>query len=65
MPAAAGPETPLGEGGFWLDSVEMLEVVVACEEEFAMTFDAGVPIAASALTSLAHLASAIRMRVER
>ena len=39
-PADSGPATPLSEGGFWLDSVELLEVVVACESEFDITFDA-------------------------
>jgi acyl carrier protein len=38
-PPGAGPDTPLHEGGFWLDSVETLEVIIACEEEFDMVFD--------------------------
>jgi acyl carrier protein len=37
-PAGAGPDTPLGEGGFWLDSVDFVEVVIACEAEFSVTF---------------------------
>src|SRR5262249_14369908 len=33
-PDDAGPDTPLGESGYWLDSVDVLEVLVACEHEF-------------------------------
>jgi hypothetical protein len=29
-PSDAGPETPLGEDGFWLDSIDVLEVILAC-----------------------------------
>ena len=38
-PPDPGPDTPLGEAGFWLDSVDLVEVIVACEEEFGVTFD--------------------------
>ena len=30
----------LTKHGFWLDSIEMLDVVIACESEFDITFDA-------------------------
>jgi acyl carrier protein len=33
-----GRETALREG-LWLDSIELLEVVIACEEEFDFEFD--------------------------
>jgi acyl carrier protein len=39
QPDAAGPDTPLGESGFWLDSVDLLEIVLACEREFDVVFD--------------------------
>mgnify|MGYP001325752158 CR=1 FL=1 len=38
-PAGAGPDTPLTEGGFWLDSVHLLEVFIACEDAFGVVFD--------------------------
>jgi hypothetical protein len=30
-PPDAGPDTPLIHGGFWLDSVSLLELIIACE----------------------------------
>jgi acyl carrier protein len=36
-PANAGPETRLTEG-YWLDSVELLEVLIACEVAFGIAF---------------------------
>jgi acyl carrier protein len=37
-PLHAGPDTRLTEG-YWLDSVELLELVIACESRFGITFD--------------------------
>jgi acyl carrier protein len=39
-PPDSGPQTPLSGAGLRLDSVELLEVVVACECEFGIMFDA-------------------------
>jgi acyl carrier protein len=36
-PADVNPDTRLVDG-FWLDSVEMLEVLLACEQEFGIVF---------------------------
>jgi acyl carrier protein len=38
-PPDAGPDTPLADGGFWLDSLRLLETIIACEEEFGVVFD--------------------------
>jgi acyl carrier protein len=38
-PPGAGPDTPLRDGGFWLDSVDLLEAMIACEAEFEVVFD--------------------------
>ncbi len=38
-PEEVGPDTPLTDGGFWLDSVALVEVIVACEAEFFVEFD--------------------------
>jgi acyl carrier protein len=61
-PAAIGPETPLGDGGFHLDSVELLEVLLACESEIGMTFDGDPTANVLALQNLETLASAVRAR---
>jgi acyl carrier protein len=36
--AGAGADTRLAEG-YWLDSIELLEVLIACEAEFGVVFD--------------------------
>jgi acyl carrier protein len=38
-PVSPGPETSLVEGGFWLDSLALLELLVACEETFGVCLD--------------------------
>jgi acyl carrier protein len=58
-PVESGPATPLSEGGFWLDSVELLEVVVACESEFDITFDATRDFAGDAFETLGTLAALV------
>ena len=37
-PPQADPETRLTEG-YWLDSIELLELVIACESRFGIAFD--------------------------
>lgn len=38
-PGFPGPETALVDGGFWLDSLALLELLVACEETFGVCLD--------------------------
>jgi acyl carrier protein len=57
-PGNVGPDTPLGEDGFWLDSVDILEVLLACEHEFCTSFKAKV--ANETLTTVRSLADAIQ-----
>ena len=58
-PPDIGPETPLGDG-FWLDSVELLEVIVACEQAFGIAFDEANDIESGGLATLGALANLIR-----
>lgn len=60
IPPGAGPATPLWEGGFWLDSVELFEVVLACEEAFGPIFPREREVGREALTTVGSLAAAIR-----
>jgi acyl carrier protein len=48
-PADAGPDTPLTEGGFELDSVEILELIVATELAFDIEIDPTALLPAEAL----------------
>jgi acyl carrier protein len=38
-PVTPGPDTTLAGGGFWLDSLALLELLVACEETFGVCLD--------------------------
>ena len=61
-PSAAGADTTLTEG-YWLDSVEMLEVLVQCENAFGIVFDAKRDFDGSALTSLGSLTELVRSKL--
>ena len=58
-PPDAGPDTPLGDGGFWLDSVDLVELVVACELEFSLNFQGETDITEDALATARTLAELI------
>jgi acyl carrier protein len=61
-PADAGRETPLVNGGYWLDSVALLEVIVACEGEFGIAFDPEADLRHGALATLGSLAGLIEAK---
>jgi acyl carrier protein len=60
MPGDAGADTDLG--GDRLDSVELLELVVACETEFGIVFEAGRDLTSDAVATLGSLAALIRSK---
>jgi acyl carrier protein len=64
-PADAGPDTPLGDGGFWLDSVALVEVVIACEAAFDVVFDPETDFTDQALASVSTLAAVVQARRRR
>jgi acyl carrier protein len=64
-PADAGPDTPLGEAGYWLDSVDIVEVVLASECEFAVTFDGDEDLTARTLSSIRTFAALIAGKLAR
>lgn len=64
-PPGAGLNTPLGEGGFWLDSVGMLEAVLACEAEFDVIFDPETDLTEAALGTVGTLRELIRAKRAR
>jgi acyl carrier protein len=61
-PAGAGPDTPLADGGFWLDSVDLLETVLACEEAFGVVFDSSVDLTDDGLRTVGTLCDLIRTK---
>lgn len=62
-PRDAGPETPLAEDGFWLDSVGLLEMIVACEAEFTVEFDSEHDLTAEALGTVGSLTDVIERKL--
>ena len=61
-PPAATADTPLGDEGFWLDSIAMLEIILACEREFDIVFDWESEITAEMLMTARSLADAVRRK---
>jgi len=61
-PADAGPDTPLTEGGFWLDSVHLLETIIACEEAFEVVFDPETDFTDRTLMTVRRLFDLVRAK---
>lgn len=64
-PAGAGPDSPLGDDGFWLDSIALLELTLACEEAFGITFDPGRDLTRHTLRTVGTLTALIEARAGR
>lgn len=62
VPAHAGLDTRLANG-YWLDSVEMLEVVLECERQFGITFEASRDLTPEALATVDSLAAVVCRRL--
>ncbi len=63
-PRDVGPATPLGDGS-WLDSVELVEVLVACEEAFGVVFDEANEIDSGGLETLGSLAHLVQTKLAK
>ena len=61
-PADTGAGTVLRDGGLWLDSMELLQVVIACEAQFGITFKPAEDLLGDGLETLGTLAGVIRRR---
>lgn len=59
----AGPQTPLGEKGYWLDSVDVLEVVMACEHEFGIELADKDDLTSETLATVGTLAELIQRKL--
>ena len=62
-PPDAGPDTPLTGGGFFLTSVGILEVIVACEAAFDIAFDSELDLSRETLATIGSLAGAIARKL--
>lgn len=63
-PSNPGPDTPLGDDGYWLDSIDVLEVLLACEGEFGIVLDDEVELGAETLKTVRTLADVITRKLE-
>ena len=63
-PSNVTPDTPLGADGFWLDSIAMLDVILACERDFNVVFDWESELSPDILTTIRSLATAVRSKAE-
>lgn len=63
-PPDAGPETSLADGGFGLDSVDVLELIVSCEQEFGIELDPRTLLPADALRNARGLAQVVQSALE-
>jgi acyl carrier protein len=61
-PAQVGPETRLAEG-YWLDSVELLELLIACETAFGIVFEETRDFDGGALDTLGTLTHLVRSKL--
>ena len=62
VPPDLGVDMALGDGGLWLDSVELLQVVLASEAAFGITFEPAQDLVGDGLRTLGTLADVIRKR---
>ncbi len=62
-PEGAGPDTRLADG-FWLDSMEMLDVVLACEQHFGIVFEEGRDLTPASLDTVRCLAAVVHARMQ-
>jgi acyl carrier protein len=51
--------------GFWLDSMELLEVVIACEQHFGIVFEESTDLTPDALATVGSLANLVGVAIER
>lgn len=61
-PRGAGRNTPLADGGFWLDSVDLLETVLACEHAFGIQFDSAIDFTDHTLSTVGTLVDVIEAK---
>lgn len=61
-PAGASADTALRDG-YWLDSMELLEVVLSCEAQFGVTFEASVDLTPEHLATVGTLAALVQRRL--
>ena len=60
IPTDSGPDLALANGGLWLGSLELVEIIVACEESFGIFLDPEVDLTPQTLRTVGHLTAALQ-----
>lgn len=55
-------DCPLGSNGFWLDSIDLMDAIIACEEAFGITFALDTDFDASRVRTVGDLVSLVKAR---
>jgi acyl carrier protein len=61
-PTDVHPDTRLDDHGVGLDSLELFQLLVACEREFDLTFDPRLDLTPATLATVGSLAERIRVK---
>jgi hypothetical protein len=61
-PTAPGPATRLWGGGFWLDSIDLLELMLACDAAFDGVFEGAAGSAMARVETVGDLVRIIEGR---
>lgn len=64
-PVKVQPDTPLADGGFCLSSVDLLEVVLACEASFWVVLDPATDLDQENLLTIGSLSEMIQRAIDR
>jgi hypothetical protein len=62
VPPAVNASCPLGPNGFWFDSIDLMDAILACEEVFGIRFDPEADFDASRLRTVGDLIELVRDR---
>jgi acyl carrier protein len=62
VPREPSAACPLGVNGFWFDSIDFMDAILACEDAFGITFDLETDFDASRLCTVADLVRLVRER---
>ena len=62
-PPDPGSDTRLWDGGFWLDSIELFTVLLACDDAFGPVPEGQPDLRPATLATVGSLVTALRERV--
>jgi len=61
-PAVPSAACPLGLNGFWFDSIDYVDAILACEDTFGITFELEADFDSATLRTVGDLVKLVRER---